>query len=65
LLAGDFFAVRAACATTGLVPNTAAKVFKALCAEGMLKELTGQKRNRLYGYSNYLKVLSEGTEALR
>lgn len=55
----------AACATTGLVPNTAAKVFKALCAEGMLKELTGQKRNRLYGYSNYLKVLSEGTEALR
>jgi len=28
------------------------------------KEITGQKRNRLFCYDRYLKILSEGTEPL-
>jgi len=30
---------------------------------GLAKELTGKKRNRVFGYSGYLAVLAEGTEA--
>lgn len=30
---------------------------------GIAKELTGKKRNRVFGYSRYLAILSEGTEA--
>ncbi len=29
---------------------------------GVARELTGKRRNRLYGYSDYLAVLNEGTE---
>lgn len=29
---------------------------------GIARELTGKKRNRLYGYDRYLAILSEGTE---
>ncbi len=29
---------------------------------GMARELTGKKRNRLFGYDQYLAILSEGTE---
>ena len=31
---------------------------------GVAQELTGRKRNRLFGYVRYLAILSEGTEAL-
>ena len=31
---------------------------------GVAHELTGRKRNRLFGYGRYLAILSEGTEAL-
>jgi len=39
-------------------------VLKAMAELGLVKELTGQKRNRLFCYDRYLKVLSEGTEPL-
>jgi len=29
---------------------------------GVAKELTGKKRNRVFGYSRYLAILAEGTE---
>ena len=29
---------------------------------GVAKELTGKKRNRVFGYSQYLAILAEGTE---
>ena len=32
--------------------------------EGIAKELTGKKRNRVFGYSRYLAILAEGTETL-
>ena len=50
---------------TGLVPNTVGKSLRALIKIGLVKELTGQKRNRLYSYPRYLDVLNEGTEPIR
>jgi len=32
---------------------------------GVLKELTGQARNRLFAYTNYLEILAVGTEPLK
>ena len=29
---------------------------------GIVRELTGKKRNRLFGYGEYLSILGEGTE---
>lgn len=37
-------------ASTGLVPNTVAKVFAALTDEGIVREITGRRRNRLFTY---------------
>lgn len=50
---------------TGLSPHTITKVFLALEEMGLVKELAGQKRNRLFCYDRYLHVLSEGTEPLQ
>ena len=30
---------------------------------GIVQEITGRQRNRAFAYQNYLKILSEGTEA--
>ena len=56
--------VSAVCKRSGLVPNTTAKVMRALEAAGLVREITGQRRNRLFCYDRYLKLLSEGTEPL-
>lgn len=32
---------------------------------GIVKELTGFKRNRIFAYGPYVELLSEGTEPLR
>jgi ribosomal protein S25 len=32
---------------------------------GIVKEITGQKRNRLYFYAEYIRIMSEGTELPR
>jgi Fic family protein len=53
-----------ACRRTGMVPNTVTKVMGALQTAGIVKEITGQKRNRLFRYDRYMKVLTEGTEPL-
>ena len=29
---------------------------------GVARELTGKKRNRLFGYDRYVAILNEGTE---
>lgn len=31
---------------------------------GILRELTGRLRNKIFAYDEYLKILSEGTEPL-
>ena len=35
---------------------------RALERLGIVRELTGKKRNRLFGYEAYLSILNEGTE---
>jgi Fic family protein len=52
------------CAATGLVPNTVNKVLKALISAGIVEEVTGKGRNRIYVYRKYLDVMNEGTEPL-
>lgn len=43
------------------VANTVTKLEEI----GILKELTGQARNRLFAYTHYLEILATGTEPLR
>ncbi len=47
---------------TGLVPNTVAKVFRALIEAGIAREVTGRRRNRLFVYGKLMNIMNEGTE---
>ena len=49
---------------TGLTLPTAAAGMQVLGELGMTRELTGQARDRRYGYQRYIDILSEGTEPL-
>ncbi len=51
----------AAKATKLSVP-TVTVALDALENAGIVRELTGRRRNRLFGYHRYLKILNEGTE---
>jgi len=42
---------------------TASKAIDALCRAGVLHETTGKRRDRVYAYQAYLKVLTEDTAA--
>jgi len=41
---------------------TAAKAIDALCKAGVLREITGKRRDRIYAYRAYLNVLSQDTD---
>jgi Fic family protein len=41
--------------------NTAASAVNRLCAAGILEEVSGKERNRLFSYKCYLDILREGT----
>lgn len=49
---------------TGLSVPTVTRAMLTLAEMGVVRELTGRKRNRLFGYTRYLEILSEGTETL-
>ncbi|MEP6916622.1 MAG: Fic family protein, partial [Acidobacteriota bacterium] len=49
---------------TGLSFPTAAKGMTALADLGLARELTGNRRNRVFAYDRYLAILGEGTEPL-
>jgi predicted transcriptional regulator len=49
---------------TGVSYPTANKMILALEALGIVHELTGQQRNRVFVYNRYLMILNEGTEPL-
>jgi len=53
------------CKSTGLTFPTAAKAVAGLTGLGIVRELTGRKRNRIFAYDRYLSILSEGTEPLQ
>lgn len=48
---------------TGLTLPTVAKALAGLCDLGIAREITGKLRNRVYVYTDYLRILNEGTEA--
>jgi len=43
---------------------TAQKAIDALCASGILREVTGKRRDRVYAYHKYIDVLAQDTEPL-
>jgi DNA-binding transcriptional regulator GbsR (MarR family) len=53
-----------ACRRTGLSFPSVAKGMEALAKLQIAREITGQKRNRVFAYDRYLSILSEGTEPI-
>lgn len=51
------------CRSTTLSFPAAAAAMDLLVSSGMVRELTGKRRNRLFVYDAYLSALNEGTEA--
>ncbi len=49
---------------TNLTPPTVASALRELKKLNIIEEVTGQKRNRIYRYTEYLDILSEGTQPL-
>jgi len=49
-------------AKTGFTPATVNKALGHLERLGIVKELTGRKRNRLFSYASYIEIMSHGTE---
>jgi Fic family protein len=49
---------------TGLTPPTIYTALEHLQQLGIVKELTGRKWNRLFGYSRYMSIMNQGTEPL-
>ena len=47
---------------TGITPATVNKALGHLERLGIVKELTAQKRNRLFSYVSYVEIMSRGTE---
>ncbi len=47
---------------THLSPATVNACLRELEQLGIVKEVTGQKRNRLYSYVEYIRIMNEGTE---
>ena len=52
------------CQRTGISFPAAAKGMEGLIKLGIVRELTGRKRNRVFIYDRYLAILNEGTEPL-
>ncbi|NOQ22316.1 MAG: Fic family protein [Candidatus Aegiribacteria sp.] len=50
------------CESTGLSFPTASSGMQILQKMGIVREITGKKRGKLYMHGKYLKLLSEGTE---
>ncbi len=53
----------AACRGTKLSFQAAASAMELLVTQGIAREITGKRRNRLFVYDRYLSVLNEGAEA--
>lgn len=52
------------CQLTAMTFPTANKTMAHLVAAGIARELTGQRRNRIFSYDAYLSILNEGGEPL-
>lgn len=49
----------------GLSIPAVTSAIETMIALGMVKEVTGRKRNRVFAYAHYLSLLSAGTEAMK
>ena len=65
LLKKPYLSLTKAAASLDLSVPTVTKTVMKLVDIGMLKELTGQARNRLFAYTEYLDILSAGTEPIK
>lgn len=54
--------IQQVCKTSGLSFPAASTAMDLLVKLKVIRELTGKRRNRLFAYDRYLKVLNEGTE---
>jgi Fic family protein len=52
------------CRNTSMNFPAASRAMHALVQTGIARELTGQRRNRVFVYTNYLDILNEGGEPL-
>ena len=52
------------CHTSAMTFPTASKAMQQLVSAGIARELTGQRRNRVFVYDAYLTILNEGGEPL-
>ena len=52
------------CQSTAMNFQTASKAMQLLVTTGIARELTGQRRNRIFVYDAYLAILNEGGEPL-
>ena len=52
------------CEHHGMTFPTATKAIQSLCTLGIARELTSQRRNRVFVYDAYLAILSEGGQPL-
>lgn len=50
------------CEKTGLSPATVNKGLGHLVQLSIVRELTAQKRNRLFSYTRYIEIMNQGTE---
>ena len=48
----------------GLTIPTVGKALQTLIELGIVREMTGRRRDRFFAYSRYLKILGEGTDPL-
>ena len=63
--ASPLLAVPLAAKKLSISQPTVQKSLDHLARLGIVKEVTGKRRSRLYEYSRYLRILDEGTEPLR
>jgi len=56
--------ITAACKALELTHPAVNKSLRKLEEMGIVREITGRQRNRLYAYDGYIQILSEGTEPL-
>ena len=62
---GAITSIKGAATKLGLTTPTIIAALKHLEQLGVVRERTGRRRNRLFVYDQYLKILAEGTEPLR
>jgi len=53
-----------ACRRTGVTFPSVSKGMEALAKLNIAREITGRKRDRIFAYDRYLRILTEGTEPL-